>query len=78
MDSKRSVEHYRKHELVCEVHPGSDGWSYTIYVLGHDGDTDRLRREECSAGRYATELEALREALARSRLLVDTLLDKKD
>ncbi len=75
MDHKRSVEHYRDHELVCEILPDGEGWAYTIHVLGHDGDTDRLRREECSAVRFATDLEALHEAHARSRALVDTLLD---
>ncbi len=75
MDHKRSVEHYRDHELVCDVYPYSDGWSYTIHVLGHEGDNDRIRGEESSVVRFATDLEALHEAHVRSRALVDALLD---
>ncbi|MDH3646457.1 MAG: hypothetical protein OER80_06770 [Gammaproteobacteria bacterium] len=78
MEQKRSVEHYRDHELVCDIRPDGNGWSYTIHVLGHDGDTDRLRCEECSAERYATDLEALHAGQLRSRMLVDRLLDNKE
>lgn len=74
MDNKRSVEHYRDHELVCEVKPSGSGWTYTIHVLGHKGDRDVLRREECSATRFSTDLDALAAARARSRELVDALL----
>lgn len=78
MDQKRSVEHYRDHELICEVKPDGTGWTYTIHVLGHKGDNDVLRREECSATHYATDLEALAAAKARSHKLVDAIVGAAD
>ncbi len=71
---KRSVKHYRGHELVCEVEClNSTGWTYTIHVLGHDGDTDVLRRQECSAEHYASDIDALHAAQVRARQLVDAM-----
>lgn len=71
---KRSVEHYRDHELVCEVMlAGSTGWRYTIHVLGHEGDTDVLRREESSTEHFATDIDALHAAHVRARALVDAI-----
>ncbi len=75
MNHKRSLEHYRDHELVCEIFHEADGWTYTIHVLAHEGDADRLIQEECSAGRYPTDIEALYEAHSRSRHIVDSLLE---
>lgn len=78
MDNKRVVEHYRDHELICEARPDGAGWTYTIHVLGHDGDSDVLRREECSAVRFATDIDALAAARLRSRELVDALFAAAD
>lgn len=78
MEKKRSVEHYRDHELICEVQPASGGWTYTVHVLGHQGDRDVLRGEECSATSYKTDLDALSQARKRSRELVDELLAARD
>ncbi len=75
MDHKRSLEHYRDHELVCEIVLGAEGWRYTIRVLMHEGDEDRLLREECSAGHYPTDIEALYDAQCRSRRIVDESLE---
>lgn len=72
---KRSVKHYRDHEIVLEVDCVDAGWRYTIHVLGHDGDTDVLRREECSAERFASDIDALHAADVRARQLVDSLAD---
>lgn len=78
MEPKRVVEHYRDHELVSEIRPDGGGWTYTIHVLGHEGDDDVLRREECSATRFATDIDALSAARKRSRQLVDILCAGQD
>lgn len=69
-ESKRSVGHYRDHELVCEVRATQTGWQYTISVVSHHGDTSEVKREE-SAATYASDLEALHEAELRGRQIID-------
>lgn len=70
---KRSVKHYRDHELVCEVECVDARWRYTVHVLGHDGDTDVLRHEESSTERFNSDIDALHAADVRARQLVDAL-----
>jgi hypothetical protein len=73
MLDKRSIEHYREHELVCEVAAESHGWSYTIAIVSHQGDASRTRSER-SPPRYASDLEALQAARERGRALIDEMV----
>jgi hypothetical protein len=73
MDDRRSVEHYRDHELVYEAHPATHGWYYTLSVVSHHGDSSEARTER-SPPRYASDLDALRAAHARGRAIVDEQL----
>jgi hypothetical protein len=72
MDDRRSVEHYRDHELVYQAHAATHGWYYTLSVVSHDGDTSEARTER-SPPRYASDLDALQAAHARGRAIVDAL-----
>ena len=73
MNTKRSVEHYREHELVSEAAPTTQGWCYTISIVSHHGDNSESRRER-SPPRYASDLEALRAARERGHALIDELI----
>ncbi|MEE8529132.1 MAG: hypothetical protein V3S70_11265 [Gammaproteobacteria bacterium] len=75
--SKRSVEHYKDHELVCEVRATESGWQYTISVVSHHGNTSEVKREE-STVTYASDLEALHEAEHRGRQIIDMRQDQAD
>ena len=68
--SKRSVEHYKDHELVCEVQATESGWKYTISVVSHHGDSSEVKREE-STTTYSSDLEALHQAELRGRRIID-------
>jgi hypothetical protein len=70
--TQRSVEHYRDHELVCEVAPEPHGWSYTISIVSHRGDNSWTRSER-STPRYASDLEALSAAREHGRALIDEM-----
>lgn len=73
MNTKRSVEHYREHELVSEAAPATHGWYYTICIVSHLGD-DSDSRSERSPPQYASDLEALRAARERGHALIDELI----
>jgi hypothetical protein len=73
MHDKRSIEHYREHELVCEAAPDTHGWYYTIAIVSHHGDASEARSER-SPPRYASDLEALHAARERGRALIDELV----
>ncbi len=73
-DSKRSVKHYRGHELVCEVHATEAGWHYTISIVSHHGDTSEVKRVESTAT-YSSDLEALHQAEVRGRQIIDERMD---
>ena len=75
METKRSILHYRDHEVVCVVEPeAGDGWHYTIHVVAHVGDTDVLRRQESSVDKYYSDIDALQAAQTRARELVDAMV----
>jgi hypothetical protein len=70
VNDKRSVEHYRDHELVCQAAPAPRGWYYTLSIVSHDGDrSDTV--SECSLPCYASDLDALHAARERGRALID-------
>ena len=71
---KRSVEHYRDHELVCEVASGATGgWGYTVSVITHRGDDSKLSKDESDFS-FASDLDALQAGAARGRQLIDELV----
>jgi hypothetical protein len=73
VNTKRSVEHYREHELVSEAAPAAHGWYFTICIVTHHGD-DSDSRSERSPPQYASDLEALRAARERGHSLIDELI----
>ena len=73
VNTKRSVEHYREHELVSEAAPATHGWYYTIAIVSHHGDGSDARSEH-SLPRYASDLEALHAARERGHALIDELI----
>lgn len=73
MNDKRTVEHYRGHELICEVAIGNESWFYTIAIVRHQGDQDDVTREQ-SPPDYPTDLEALRAASKRGRALIERMI----
>lgn len=73
MEEKRSVEHYRDHEIVCVVKPGEEGWVYVVSVVFHRGDDSEVERE-ISDRHYRSEVDALVAAKGRGRQLIDEKL----
>ena len=74
MDSqKRTHERYREHELVLEISQVAEGWHYTVHVLAHEGDFDKLAHEECSNEPLASEIEALHAARVRGHAIIDEM-----
>lgn len=67
---KRTVEHYKDHELVCITDPGPSGWTYEISIVSHSGD-DSYTRMEKSEHSYSSEIDALQAGMAKARALVD-------
>lgn len=72
MDQKRAVEHYKDHELVCLVMPGTGGWRYKISIVTHKGDNSAVHSEE-SAEAYPSDTLALQAAARQARRLVDEM-----
>ena len=75
MHDKRTVEHYRDHELVYVVSYESKGWTFTMHVVGHEGDFDKVRREECSPRFYSTDIDAIAAARQRGHAVIDAIVD---
>ncbi|MEE8157372.1 MAG: hypothetical protein V3T51_04390 [Gammaproteobacteria bacterium] len=74
MAGKRSVEHYREHELVCEVSASRDGWRYRVSIVGHHGDTSEVKCV-ASENAYNSDVEALRAAKIEGRRIIDQRLE---
>lgn len=73
MDQKRSVEHYKDHEIVCTATPDTPGWHYKISIVSHDGD-DSAVQTESSKDFFPSDTAALQAASTRARKLVDDSL----
>lgn len=72
MDQKRSVEHYKDHELICIASPGSGGWRYTISIVEHKGDNS-IVHSEASDETFPSDTLALQAAARHARSAVDQL-----
>lgn len=72
MNEKRSVEHYKDHEIVCLVSTDARGWQYVISIVEHTGDNSAVLTEKSSEV-YKTDTSALQAAVLRARKLVDNL-----
>ena len=74
MEEKRSVEHYKDHEIVSTAVPEAEGWHYTISIVSHKGDDSAVHTEK-SAELYASDTAALQAAFSHARRLVDDIMD---
>lgn len=70
MTKKRTLEHYRKHEVVAEATAELKSWKYNLTVISHDGDLSNVVASESRDG-FASDLAALHAAKERGRELVD-------
>ncbi len=75
MDQKRSVGHYREHELVCEATLTEGGWRYRLSIVRHHGDTSEVKRVE-SQESYGSDVEALRAGEVEGHRIIDQRLDE--
>lgn len=75
MDEKRSLEHYKDHELVCLAMPGNKGWHYTISIVSHKGDNSAVHSEQ-SDDNYPSDTLALQAAARHARQLVDDITEE--
>ncbi len=73
MQDKRAVEHYKDHEIICVAAPDSEGWHYTVSIVGHRGDKSAVHTAK-SGEIYKSEMSALQAAAAHGRRLVDNRL----
>ena len=74
MHDRRSVEHYRDHELICEAAPAAGGWYFELSVVTHRLQGQSEACTERSEAIYRTDLEALHSARERGHELIDSLI----
>ncbi len=72
MDQKRSIEHYKEHEIVCVAKPEAGGWRYSISVITHKGDNSVVHSEQ-AAETFKTDTAALQAGAKRARYVVDEM-----
>ena len=70
VEEKRTVEHYRDHELVCTATLEPAGWQYTISIVETHLDETEVYHE-ASTETYSSDLLALQAAVGHARRVVD-------
>lgn len=73
MSERRSVEHYKGHELIAEASTIGAQWKYVVSIISHDGDDSAVSAEESEAT-FHSDLEALAAGTHRGRAIIDELV----